>query len=127
MPRVRRWLPGGAAMAAVLAAGLLLAGCDHDPASRDMVSAASDAAAPRLQISYPADGTLFPPDSVAPTFVWKDPTLGVDRWYVVVRDDRGADLLTASLDAPRWRPTEDDWRRLKENTNERDAEVVVAG
>ena len=80
-----------------------------------------------LRIGYPAEGTLFPPESVAPTFVWEDTTDHVDRWYVVVRDDAGGEVLTASVDAPRWRPSEDDWRRIKQQSRERDAEVVVAG
>src|SRR5262245_15058411 len=126
MPRIRRSMHPAACLSALLATAFL-AGCDHDPASRDMVSAAADTAAPHLQITYPAEGTLFPPDSVAPTFAWKDGTSGVDRWYGTVRDGGGADLLTASVDAPRWRPTEEEWRRIKASSNERDADVVVAG
>jgi pentatricopeptide repeat protein len=59
--------------------------------------------------------------------VWEDETARVDRWYVVVRDDAGADVLNASVDAPRWRPSEDAWRQIKQQSAERDAEVVVAG
>ncbi|HWP67263.1 MAG TPA: tetratricopeptide repeat protein [Candidatus Limnocylindria bacterium] len=81
----------------------------------------------QLDITYPQDGTLFPPDIVAPTFVWKDQTRGVDRWHVVVRDDTGADVVQALVDAPRWRPSEADWRRVKDRTAERDGAVVVAG
>jgi Flp pilus assembly protein TadD len=64
---------------------------------------------------------------VAPTFVWEDATGTVDRWYVVVRDDAGGEVLRAAVDAPRWRPSEDAWRQVKERSAERDAEVIVAG
>jgi tetratricopeptide (TPR) repeat protein len=89
--------------------------------------AAKTVAASRLRIGYPADGTLFPPDSVAPTVVWTDETEHVDRWNVVVRDHAGADVVAASVDAARWRPSEDDWKRIKERNVEQDAELAVVG
>src|SRR5262245_33679402 len=78
-----------------------------------------------LRITYPAEGTLFPPDSVAPTVVWTDDS-GAGRWTVAVHDDAGAEVLTASADASRWRPSEDDWKRIKERSAERDVEIAVS-
>ena len=80
-----------------------------------------------LQITYPAEGTLFPPDSVAPTVVWTDDTAGVDRWTVIVRDGTGAEVATATADARRWRPSEEDWKRIKERSAERDVQIAVSG
>src|SRR5262245_12315631 len=101
-----------AALWVILAAGLLAA---SNIRAADTQAVAGTAPAPEtgLRISYPAEGTLFPPDSVAPTVVWTDATAHVDRWNVVVRDHTGADLVTASVDAPRWRPSEEDWKRIK--------------
>jgi Flp pilus assembly protein TadD len=126
MPRAA----GSAAVAAAVAVGLVailsIAGCDHDPGTSDIVAAA-DAPGARLRITYPLEGTLFPPESVAPTFLWEEQTGGVDRWYVVIRDDAGSEVLRASVDAPRWRPSEESWTEIKRRSAERDAEVVVAG
>jgi Flp pilus assembly protein TadD len=80
----------------------------------------------RLRITYPLEGTLFPPEIVAPTFVWEDPTGSADRWDVVVRDHSGVELLKASVGEPRWRPSEESWRQIKRASVERHAEVVVA-
>ncbi len=114
MPRARR----PRSLAAVLAAVVLV------PAS--LATAATPAPGnASLTISYPATGTLFPPESVAPTVVWSDDTAQANRWNVAVRDDRGAEVATASVDAPRWRPSEDDWKRIKARSVERDAEIVV--
>jgi Flp pilus assembly protein TadD len=126
MPRSRRSVVTGAVISAALTAGVLVAGCDRDPSPQEIATAPATPEG-RLRIGYPAEGTLFPPESVAPTFVWEDTTDHVDRWYVVVRDDAGGEVLTASVDAPRWRPSEDDWRRIKQQSRERDAKVVVAG
>jgi len=91
------------------------------------VAAVVDAAEARLQITYPLERTLFPPESVAPTFVWEDKTGSADRWDVVVRDDTGGEVLRASVDAPRWRPSEENWKQIKQRSLERDAEVIVEG
>jgi pentatricopeptide repeat protein len=129
MLRVRHSVVATAIIPVALAAGLLIAGCDRDPSTQEIAAAptAADATAAQLRITYPLEGTLFPPESVAPTFVWEDKTGNVDRWYVVVRDDTGGDVLRVSVDAPRWRPSEDSWRQIKQQSAERDAELIVAG
>lgn len=106
-----------AVLMVALAAGLLTSA----PA------AAADAATSPLRITYPADGTLFPPEIVAPTFLWEDATGGAERWDVVVRDAAGAEVLRESVDAPRWRPSEESWKRIKQQSLERDTEVSVTG
>jgi tetratricopeptide (TPR) repeat protein len=114
-----------AALVALLVC-LSLAGCNREPGAQEIVAAA-DAVPARLRITYPQEGTLFPPEIVAPTFVWEDETGGVDRWYVVVRDEAGGEVLREAVDAPRWRPSEERWREIKRRSAERDAEVTVAG
>jgi Flp pilus assembly protein TadD len=127
MPRVRHSVVVAAVIPVALAAGLFIAGCDREPSTQALIAAVAAAAEAQLQITYPLEGTLFPPESVAPTFVWEDKTGTVDRWSVVVRDDTGHDVLRDSVDAPRWRPSEDSWRQIKQQSSERDAEVIVAG
>jgi pentatricopeptide repeat protein len=130
MPRTRRSAAVAAVIPVALAAGLFIAGCDRDPSTQEIIAAtpaAGDATGARLQITYPLEGTLFPPESVAPTFVWQDKIGHVDRWYVLVRDDAGSVVLRDSVDAPRWRPSEESWKQIKQQSLERDAEVIVAG
>ncbi|MFN8642921.1 MAG: tetratricopeptide repeat protein [Candidatus Binatia bacterium] len=112
--------------ASVLAA-LLAAGCHRDAGTAAIVAAADDPAGTRLQIAYPQDGTLFPPDIVAPTFVWEDKAAGVAQWFVVVRDEAGAEILRETVDTSKWRPSEERWQAIKQRSAERDAEVIVAG
>lgn len=114
------------ALPVALAVAPLLAGCNREPETPALVAAA-EAAGGTARISYPQEGTLFPPEIVAPTFVWEDATANVDRWYVVVRDDAGGEVLREAVDAPRWRPSEERWREIKQRSAERDAEVLIAG
>ncbi len=80
-----------------------------------------------LRITYPMEGTIFPPDSVAPTFLWEDATANVNRWDIAVRDSSGQEVLREAVDSPRWRPSEERWKSVKERSLERDVEVIVTG
>jgi tetratricopeptide (TPR) repeat protein len=127
MPWARRPV-AAAAVPILVVAGLLFAGCDRGAGGTQASgAAAANPATAQLQITYPQEGTLFPPEIVAPTFTWDDKTDRVDRWDVVVRDDSGADVLRETVDAPRWRPSEERWRQIKQRSAERDAEVIVSG
>lgn len=81
----------------------------------------------RLDIEYPLDGTLFPPDIVAPTLLWSDPSSSVDQWFVLVRFTTNGEVLRFSTKAARWRPTEEDWERIKQASRDSDAEIVIVG
>ena len=35
-----------------------------------------------ITIDYPQDGSIFPPEITAPTFIWRDPTEGVTHWQI---------------------------------------------
>lgn len=127
-----------------LAAGSFLGGCDRGPYASDVPATAAPqpaaalpaagerpaAEAPqadeaRLKITYPQEGTLFPPEIVAPTFLWEDAAPGAARWSVIVRTDGVGSELRFTSDTPRWRPSEDTWSEIKQRSLERDAEVTV--
>jgi len=116
-PKRRFAVPAGlvaAAIVAITASALLL-----------VVRAPSFAESGPLRITYPMEGTLFPPDIVAPTFTWEDEAAEGARWQVVVRDGAGKEILQESVDEPRWRPSEESWKRIKDRSVEREAEVAV--
>jgi tetratricopeptide (TPR) repeat protein len=110
----------------LLAAVLVLGACAGR--SGPVTPAFPSEAAGQLEIRYPLDQTLFPPEIVAPTFVWTDATQGVASWAVLLRfgdDDAGTRSFTTT--EPRWRPSEDDWAEIKRRSVERDATVAVVG
>lgn len=86
----------------------------------------------RLEITYPLDETLFPPEIVAPTFTWNDDTEGVHGWTVLLRfDEPGAqerpEILRFKTPKPRWRPSEADWADIKQRSTDRDATLALVG
>jgi len=43
-----------------------------------------------IVIDYPADGSVFPPDMAAPTFLWRDPAPGAVSWRIDVSFANGS-------------------------------------
>lgn len=78
-----------------------------------------------VQVTYPQEGTLFPPESVAPTFTWQGGGKDAAAWTVTVHSQEGDDLRFPSAER-RWRPSEDDWKEMKKRSLERDLEVTVS-
>ncbi|MFN2427783.1 MAG: tetratricopeptide repeat protein, partial [Candidatus Binatia bacterium] len=78
-----------------------------------------------VKITYPQDGTLFPPEIVAPTFTWQGGGSDAKAWTITVRSEGDADL-SFTADARRWRPSVEDWKLIKLRSSERDAEVSIA-
>ena len=82
----------------------------------------------QLEIKYPLDETLFPPEIVAPTFVWNDATEGVVGVEGAAAVRRARTPCCASRPPSRsWRPSEADWAEIKRKSTERDAEVAIVG
>jgi tetratricopeptide (TPR) repeat protein len=109
----------------VLAAVLALGACGKGPGQAPLEFPSQPAGG--LEIEYPLDETLFPPEIVAPTFVWSDATEGVEKWTVLLRFDGDDEVLRFPAAEPRWRPSEADWATIKQRSVERDAEVAIVG
>jgi tetratricopeptide (TPR) repeat protein len=121
---VGRVAPHGARLLLAAALGLFACGRDAGPAPP---LAFPSGPSGRLEIAYPLDETVFPPEIVAPTFVWSDATHGVARWEVLLRFAAADELLRFHAAEPRWRPSEADWSEIKRRSAARDAEVAIVG
>ena len=109
----------------LLAAVLALGACSKGSAPAPLAFPSEPSGG--LEIKYPLDETLFPPEIVAPTFVWNDTTAGVKNWMVLLRFDETGELLRFPTTEPSWRPSEADWAQIKQRSVERDAEVAIVG
>ncbi|MCJ7452202.1 MAG: tetratricopeptide repeat protein [Steroidobacteraceae bacterium] len=109
----------------LLAAALALSACGKGSGPSPLAFPSESAGA--LEIKYPLDETLFPPEIVAPTFAWSDETGGVAQWRVLLRFDGDDDVLRFATSEPSWRPSETDWAEIKRRSVERDAEVAIVG
>jgi len=120
-PRGAKFSTRGLLIAAVLAFGVVGSGCKPTPVEFPVGSSG------QIEIKYPLDESLFPPEIVAPTFVWDDATEGVVGWKVLLRFDDEGGVLRFATTEPSWRPSEADWAEIKRRSTERDAEVAIVG
>ena len=84
-----------------------------------LVLCAAAAAQPqgRITIEYPLEGSLFPPDFAAPTFLFRDSSGSNTAWRMVVRFGDGGAPLQMDVDARWLEPGEIDYRAIAD-TNE---------
>jgi Flp pilus assembly protein TadD len=108
-----------------------------------------------VDVNYPLDEAVFPPDLAAPTFVWSDPATEADTWlidlafdanhvYVLTQgttlppatdsDPRSISQATAAYRPPvpstparRWRPDPNGWDRIRQLSTRRVAAVTITG
>jgi len=115
--------PTAAATGLLLAAALALGACGGKPAPVEFPAQPDG----RVEIQYPLDESLFPPEIVAPTFVWSDETEGVAAWQVLLRFEGEEAVQRFPVTEPSWRPSEEDWAEIKRKSTERNAEVAIVG
>ena len=129
-----------------------LVAAQQSPRSAVSLSAAELA---RIAIDYPADGSIFPPDMTAPTFLWRDPDENAAVWLIdVAFADRSPHIqlkspgermrvgeidprcvtptneptLTPEQAATRtWTPDAETWAGIKKHSIKRPATVTITG
>jgi len=117
---------------------------------------AADAGLPEaITVTYPLDGSIFPPEIVAPTFLWRDTSSEADRWLIDVAMEGGQAHVYVISDGPppergridprclsetnevyippgraslrAWRPSPAVWQAVKARSADRAAVVTVTG
>jgi len=80
-----------------------------------------------IEIIYPADGTLFPPEMVPPTVRWQDSAPANNTWLVRIEFGDGSPPIHAFSRAPQWTPTLQEWETIKKRSTDQEARLVVLG
>ncbi|MBW1879205.1 MAG: tetratricopeptide repeat protein [Deltaproteobacteria bacterium] len=112
---------------AVFLATLLATACREPDLQTTVLQTYSEYAAySPLYLHYPLDGTLFPPDIVAPTFRWEDPE-AVDTWVVVLDLQEPPERLGFHTQQPTWTPPDPVWESFKLRSVKQPARVAVVG
>ncbi len=127
----------------VAAVGTLGGGCSRGPEKAQSVQApsASDVALANqivaawaenghygpLHTKYPQSGTIFPPDVAPPKFSWVDSEKGADVWAVRVVLPSVAAPIVALVRQQEWRPTEAEWKLIREQSSHGQARVSFIG
>jgi len=102
----------------------VLTACKSDSSDTEALSAVPLG---QLEIAYPLNETLFPPEIVSPNFVWEDDTAEVSQWQIQFRFSDQSDALSYTVKQSNWQPTEKDWSVIKHLSTAHDALVTVTG
>ena len=81
----------------------------------------------RLEILYPPDEALFPPDVVAPTFRWKDGTPDSDAWRIAFQFSDGGRALEFRSRQTEWTVPDESWEDIKKRSRGQEAQVTISG
>ena len=80
-----------------------------------------------LSITYPFDGSLFPPEIAPTTFRWDDGNSGADFWRVKIKfADNDAPVMVSS-ETTEWTPKREIWETIKKRALEKKATVTIQG
>jgi hypothetical protein len=79
-----------------------------------------------IVIDYPANGSVFPPDMAAPTFLWRDPAPGAVSWRIDVSFADGSAAIHVTAKGERMRIGEID-QRCVSTTNQAPHPYAAAG
>jgi tetratricopeptide (TPR) repeat protein len=80
-----------------------------------------------LAISYPPDGTLFPPDIAPPTLRWKEANNQSDTWLIAIEFGDNSERLNFLSRRQQWTPLSKEWEEIKKRSLEKQAEVTILG
>ena len=80
-----------------------------------------------LEILYPLDQALFPPEIVAPTFRWEDSNAGSDTWLIAFQFSDGGESLYFRSRNMAWTVPDEAWEVIKRRSREREARVTISG
>ncbi|MCW5981429.1 MAG: tetratricopeptide repeat protein [Bryobacteraceae bacterium] len=124
--------------------------------SRIPAAPAGESRVAPIAIDYPAEGAVFPPETTAPTFLWRDPEQAATLWRIEVTFEGGGEPVRAEspgdrlrigeidpqcaragavppeltpleAEAHAWKPDAAAWAAIKKNSIERRATVTISG
>ena len=76
-------------------------------------------------ITYPLDGTIFPPDLASPTVLWDDDNPGAGSWTVSVDFSDGSESVSVTVDRTAWTPDPLTWKVITDHSLEQTATITV--
>jgi len=119
---------GVVAVAAIVAAALFLASRNSAGLGNRILAAYQEGTDyGGLTLNYPADGTLFPPEIVPPTFRWADSHDDSDTWLVTIKFADGEQGLNSCVREMQWTPSDEQWETIKQRSLGERATVTVLG
>ena len=81
----------------------------------------------QLTITYPQNHTVFPPEFISPTFMWKDTSKNVKKWFIIVSNKDEKQIFTVFSDKKSWKADSLQWDFLKNSSIEKEIKISIIG
>ena len=81
----------------------------------------------KLKITYPYEGSMFPPEIAPMTLIWEDPKSGAVDWKIKIQFADGGKAVEASATTTEWTPDKDVWETIKSRSINKNAKITVYG
>ncbi len=124
---IRNLLIAVVAVAVVAVACFAIFSARRTDAGEVLAAMANTPQAGGLQILYPLDGTLFPPELPSPLFRWKDENPRSNQWLVSIEFSDDGRRVDSFVQASEWRPGASVWGQIKKRSIDKQAMVTVVG
>jgi len=80
-----------------------------------------------IEIIYPQNGTIFPPEFPAPAFEWNNSKNNTSEWTIFISDTMGNVLISTKSTKSSWRPNSEEWENIKKSTPSNHYKFTVIG
>ncbi len=80
-----------------------------------------------LEITYPFDEAVFPPEAVEPNVRWRERRAEADAWLVTIEFADGTAPVTALSRTTEWTPSPTEWRGVKARSVDSPATITILG
>lgn len=80
-----------------------------------------------INVHYPFDKAVFPPEIRAPKMWWEDGNNGVDAWQLCFHFRDGQNDIVASSDSTFWTPDQIVWETIKQRGFKKGVRVTIEG
>jgi tetratricopeptide (TPR) repeat protein len=97
------------------------------PADKILNEYSEDINCSPIVISYPQNGTIFPPEIIHPRFEWQDNNEKSDSWIVSINFQDSEKGLTFLSKIKEWTPSEEQWTMIKRRSVEKNADINILG
>ncbi len=86
-----------------------------------------DAQYSNLDIRYPLNETLFPPEIIPPTFQWEDTDSKSDTWLISIKFQDSQGSMNFTTKETTWSPDIQDWETIKKRSLQKQVLVTILG
>ncbi len=96
----------------------IIFGCSDSQPKKEFASIESKTIqAKGIEMVYPQNSTIFPPEIPAPLFVWEQTMGSSSGWDIFISNNEGKVLLHSKCDKNEWRPETSEWEKIKNIAN----------